>query len=388
VKRGIVVCLLAVTAIAPARAFGQSNSRFAPRFDVVPVEVDNGSFVVAAFWRYGFGCLRAPSTGDGSGCINQSESDLRNEGLLLAKSNQTAFPGKATAQIRGVKGSFLFELAYDFRKANSIELSDQGSECNNNSPRFEIQMADNSSYYIPCQLPTDDQSTSLYWRRPVWGGPSTLMACIGPGSPTAACTLTMIGCTDVHGCGLDKRVVSLRIVQDVGADDEENGGIEQFGLTILDNIDVNGRLKGSGPAPRRGDEDEGQGRDKDAREFHFLDSPSAPATSTFDFSDPIAKMDLVGANGVRGIAYSVGVLGQPCVSFSGDGLVNGKAGFVYKLNACDLSAVGSQLGTYGISVTGPIGTPPYGQSGALTMGFIAIHVVAGLPASSPPRPLL
>jgi hypothetical protein len=364
-----------MAATAPSRAFGQTRSRFAPKFDVIPVEVDNGSFVVASFWRYGLGCLLAPPAGDGFGCPNQSESDQRNEGLLLLKSNQTAFQGKATAQIKGVKGAFLFELGYDLRKASSIELSDQGSECNDNAPRFEIQMADNSNYYIPCQLPSDDQSTSLYWRRPRWGGASPLVACIGQGSPTAVCTTTEIGCADANGCGPDKRVVSLRLVMDVGGDDEQTDGFtaEQSGLSVLDNIDVNARLKGSAPAPRRGDEDEGQGRDKDGREFHFADSPSAPASSTFDFTDPGAGMSLVGANGVRGIAYSLGALGQPCVSFSGDALVNGKAGYLYTFASCDLSAVGLDLGTYNITVTGPIGTLPYSKTAALTMGYVAIH---------------
>jgi len=362
---------LAAAAIAPSRAFGQATT-FAPRFEVNPVEVDNGSFVVAAFWRYGLGCLLASPGGDGFGCINQSAPDPRNEGLLLSKSNQTALPGQATAEIKGVKGSFLFELGYDLRKANSIASSDQGSECNNNSPRFEIQMADNANYYIPCQLPTDDLSTSLYWRRPVWGGSSALVACVGQGSPAAVCTPTEIGCADPNGCGLDKRVVSMRIVQDVGPDDEDNGGLEEFGLAVLDNIDVNGRLKGSGPAPRHGDEDEGQGRDNGGRELHFLDSPSVPASSTFDFSDAIANMNLVGVNGARGISYTSGPSGQPCVTFSGDGLVNDKSGFAYTFNACDLSTIGSQLGTYNIAVTSSAGTL-YSQAGSLTVGFIAIH---------------
>jgi len=54
---------------------------------------------------------------------------------------------------------------------------------------------------------------------------------------------------------------------------------------------------------------------------------------------------LVGVNGVRGIAYSVGPLGQPCVSFSGDGLVNGKTLPVHvRFLRLVLSRLG--LGTY------------------------------------------
>ena len=148
---------------------------------------------------------------------------------------------------------------------------------------------------------------------------------------------------------------------------------EQFGLAVLDNIDVNGRMKGSGPGQRNGDEDEGQGRDKDGREFYHLDSPSHPEQGKFEFHDPVANMNLVSANGVRGIAYSVGPLGQPCVSFSGDGVVNGNPGYLYTFASCDLSAVGSDLGTYSITVTGPIGTLPYNQTGALLMGNVDIH---------------
>lgn len=380
-KRAVVVCLLSVAAIAPSRAFGQtSRPFFQPKFDVIPIEVDNGAFVVASFWRYGLGCPqpRAPFSSpgnDGFGCPNPFETDPRNEGLLMAKSNQTAFPGKAVAQIKGVKGAFLTELGYDLRKAVSIPLSDQGSACGDNAPRFEIQMADNSNFFIPCQLPTDDQSTSLYWRRPRWGGAVPLLACIGQGSPTAVCVTVPISCGNVNGCGLDKRVQSLKIVQDVGPDDEQQdpNRPEEFGVAIFDNIDVNGRLKGTAPEARHGDEDEGQGRDKDGREFHFRDSQSFPADSVFDFSDPVANVSLVGVNGVRGIAYSVGPLGQPCVSFSGDGLVNGKAGYLYTFASCDLSVISTDLGTYSMTIAGPIGTLPYNQTGALTMGYVEIH---------------
>jgi len=206
----------------------------------------------------------------------------------MAKSNQTAFPGKAVAQIKGVKGAFLTELGYDLRKAVSIPLSDQGSACGDNAPRFEIQMADNSNFFIPCQLPTDDQSTSLYWRRPAlgWrGSPPGLHRAGESDGPSASPSRSAAG--NVNGCGLDKRVQSLKIVQDVGPDDEQQdpNRPEEFGVAIFDNIDVNGRLKGTAPEARHGDEDEGQGRDKDGREFHFRDSQSFPADSVFDFSD-------------------------------------------------------------------------------------------------------
>jgi hypothetical protein len=163
---------------------------------------------------------------------------------------------------------------------------------------------------------------------------------------------------------------TLRIVQDVGPDSD---GSAQFGLSVFDNIDVNGRLVGTGPAPRNGDEDEGQGRDKSGREFYHRDSPSHPEQGVFEFHDPAANFNLIGTGGVRGIAYSLGSLGQPCVAFSGNGVVNGGPTYQYTFLSCDLSAVGTDLGTYSITATGPLGTLPYVQAGSLVTGSISIH---------------
>jgi hypothetical protein len=389
VKRAVVVCLLALAAVAPSRAFGQTtaSSKFQPKFDVIPVEVNNSASIVAAFWRYGLGCPQPKpplsTVGfDGFGCPNPFEQDPRNEGLVLAKSSQTfqpgtvgVSPGQAVALIKGLKGAYLFELGYDLRKFLD-QNSANGSECTLTSPRFEFQMADGNRYFIPCQEPSVDQvvGMSSWWQRLRWppaaGLPSApIMACPMPVSSKATCNV-VISCDDPKGCGLSKRMQDVRIVHDVGPDSD---GSAQFGVAIFDNIDVNGRLKGTGPGARNGDEDEGQGRDKDGREFHYRDSPSHPEQSTFDFTDAAANLSLVGVNGVRGIAYSVGPLGQPCVSFSGDGLVNGKTGYLYTFASCDLSSLGSDLGTYTLTVTGPIGTLPYNQTGALTMGYVAIH---------------
>ena len=386
-KIAVPVCLLVVIAtIAPSRAFG--GTRFQPKFEVIPVEVDNQNFVVAAFWRSGLGCLPPPQLDPG--CPNPFDPDPTHQGLLLAKSNLsgtplTPTPGKAVAIIKGVKGTFLDEVGYDLRKFISGAadprtgiLSPKGSECTETSPRFEFQMADGQNFYIPCELMLETELVSNLWRR-VRGTvaqalPSTqpIRACPFPvtkGATTTSCNIP-ISCTDPNTCGLSKRMQSLRIVHDV-FDSEETQ--ENFGVAIFDNIDVNGRLKGSGPGPRNGDEDEGQGRDKDGREFYHLDSPSHPEQGQFEYHDPVANVNLVGINGVRGIAYSVGPLGQPCVSFSGDGTVNSNPGYLYTFASCDLSAVGTDLGTYSITITGPIGTLPYNQTGSLLMGSVDIH---------------
>jgi hypothetical protein len=374
VKQAVAACLLAVFAVLPSRAFAQTTSRFQPRFEVIPVETDNGAGGVAAFWRYGLGCP-PPNSIPTFGCPNPFEQDPNNQGLVLAKSVPTSDPPKAIAVLKGVKGTFLVELGYDLRKIGD-QTTANGSECTLTSPRFEFQMADGSNLYIPCQLPTVDEEASTWWRRLRWlvadvaqASPAPILACPMPVKKNTTCNVP-ISCTNPSGCGLDKRMQSVRIVQDVGPDSD---GAAMFGLSVFDNIDVNGRLKGTGPGPRNGDEDEGQGRDKDGREFYHLDSPSHPEQGKFEFHDPAANFNLVGVNGVRGIAYSVGPLGQPCVSFSGDGVVNGGAGYLYTFLSCDLSAVGTDLGTYTIAVTGPLGTPPYNQTGSLLVGSVEIH---------------
>jgi len=372
VKRAVLVCLVAViSALVPSHASAQTtsnnNKKFQPRFEVIPQLIDNQASV-ASTWLGGTGCPDANPTFT---CPNTFEKDPANQGLLMSKVDDT-LPGKAVAIIKGVKGTFITELGYDLRKAEQ-QFSNKGSECNGISPRFELQTANMQNYFIPCQLPNDNAVSGLYWQRLRWGA-----ACPGTPATNPTCVNPVpIVCADqTNGCGLALRVQTLRIVHDVGPQDENvdtAASMEEFGLAVLDNIDVNGRLKGTGPGPRHGDEDEGQGRDKDGREFYHSDSASVPQDSVFEFHDPLANVNLASVGGVTGIAYSVGPLGQPCVSFNGNATNNGNPGYVYSWVSCDLSAVGSDLGTYSITVTGPVGTLPYNQTGALTMGNVTIH---------------
>src|SRR4051812_47305404 len=115
VKQAVIAGLLATVAVAPSRAFGQTSSKFQPRFEVIPVESDNGAGAVAAFWRYGLGCPPADAA-PGVGCFPPFDPDSRNQGLLLAKSINSVLPGEAIAEIKGVKGTYLVELGYDLRK--------------------------------------------------------------------------------------------------------------------------------------------------------------------------------------------------------------------------------------------------------------------------------
>ncbi|MFL5412424.1 MAG: hypothetical protein ACJ79D_13695, partial [Myxococcales bacterium] len=179
-KRAAAVAWLAAAAGVPSLAFGQTSSRFQPRFEVVPVETDNGAGAVASFWRYGLGCPPGPP---GFGCPNPFQADSQNQGLILAKSVSTVAPGQAIAEIRGVKGTFLAELGYDLRKAGAADPNTpNGSECNVRSPRFEFQMADGSSFFIPCATGADE-IVSGFWERLRWNpaealpNPQPILAC-------------------------------------------------------------------------------------------------------------------------------------------------------------------------------------------------------------------
>src|SRR4051812_19033647 len=78
---------------------------------------------------------RLPPGPIGFGCPNPFEQDPQNQGLVLAKSVQSADPGQAIAVLKGVKGTFLVELGYDLRKFGD-QNAPNGSECTLTSPRF------------------------------------------------------------------------------------------------------------------------------------------------------------------------------------------------------------------------------------------------------------
>jgi len=72
-------------------------------------------------------------------------------------------------------------------------------------------------------------------------------------------------------------------------------------------------------------------------------------------------------NGVRSILYN-----GTCVKFAGDAWLNSQPGYTYTFAACDLSVLGTGIGTFSIIVTGP----PlflYQKSATLTSGSVSIY---------------
>ena len=224
-------------------------------FQVKPNEFDPGkTFLVQAAWLSGIGCPTAAkiavpnadftgiasfSTYTDTACDTGDIKDKQNEGLLLVKTGPTLTNfAAAGATLEGVKGTTLTELGYDIRKPGASTQDPRGSQCDADSPRFNITTS-TGFYFLACNSPpplvtnssavdNPTQATTTPpnngWMRLRWDA-ALLAAAFPPILPT-----------DVV-----KRIV---IVFDEGQD--AAGSPDFFGAAILDNIDVNGTLVGRG----------------------------------------------------------------------------------------------------------------------------------------------
>lgn len=201
--------------------------------------------LVQSGWLSGIGCPTGAGVSTTGGkkpdttytdpaCPTGDPKDNGNEGLLLAKTGPTANYASGTADLKDVKGTALTELGYDIRKPTN-SLDPRGSHCGAGAPRFNITLMDGSSYFLGCNSPsaTTQNDGGNGWVRLRWGNGTTLDA-------FNASTGVL---TNISG----QTVQSIQIVFDEGQD--PSGGPDQFGLAILDNIDVNGVLVGQGNPP-------------------------------------------------------------------------------------------------------------------------------------------
>jgi hypothetical protein len=161
-------------------------------------------------------------------CPTGDRRDTHVRGLLLAKTGPTPNVAAAVARIGGVKGMTLTELGYDIRKPGGA-ADTRGSHCGAGAPRFNVRTADGSLFFVGCNSPAADAATvGDGWIRLRWGGSSPLSAYPASGG----------GPVEINGMTVE----SISIVFDEGQDT----GPDQFGLAVLDNVDVNGRLVGTG----------------------------------------------------------------------------------------------------------------------------------------------
>jgi hypothetical protein len=226
---------VAIAAVVATGAWAAANFN-----NVGPKEFDPGhSYLVQSAWLQGIGCptnaryavypATSPTT-TYTACPTGDKKDKRNEGLLLAKTGPTDNNASALARLKNVSGTKLTELGYDIRKSGLV-ADPRGSHCGAGAPRFNIVAKSGTVYFLGCNspVPTSDtpEGASGEWQRLRWGGSAPLMA-FGPS-----------GLTDITGL----QVKSISIVFDEGQDT----GPDNFGMAVLDNIDVNGVLVGRGP---------------------------------------------------------------------------------------------------------------------------------------------
>jgi len=219
---GLVLVFLVGFGITRMSVNAQSvNPPPAPQINAVPFEFDPQHLeVVAAEWKGGIGCLEALEVI----CLASSDpQDKFVAGLLLVKSGLTAQNASAGVSLTGVKGITLTELGYDIRKRGAA-ADDNGSHCGAGAPRFNVTTSDGLTHFIGCNSPPGMPTAGLDWIRLRWNA-TLLAAAFPPITPTSG------------------TVVSISIVFDEGQD----AGPDNFGLAVLDNIEVNGQLIGTGP---------------------------------------------------------------------------------------------------------------------------------------------
>ncbi|HEX6492921.1 MAG TPA: hypothetical protein VF112_05385 [Candidatus Dormibacteraeota bacterium] len=140
-----------------------------------------------------------------------------NKGLLLSKNAPTATNAAAGAEVRGVKGMTLTELGYDVR---------DGSHCSGGAPRFNVV--------------TVEDPTTVHFIGACTNGTVT------PETPATGWSRVRFDPTNGSNAfppiPAGQHVQSMQIIFDEGTDTP--GGMA--GAAIIDNIDVNGTLIGSG----------------------------------------------------------------------------------------------------------------------------------------------
>ena len=203
------------------------------------------TFLVEGQWLSGIGCPTAAKTAacdptdpncnktvpgpayTDPACPTGDAKDKRNEGLLLAKTGPTPNVAAAVGELKHVKGIVLTELGYDIRKAGPAVSDDRGSHCGAGAPRFNVETT-TGFFFVGCNSPAPDtQAPGDGFIRLRWGTGGTVQ-----GFDAATGLLSPITGT----------VKSITIVFDEGTDT----GPDNFGLAVLDNVDVNGTLVGRG----------------------------------------------------------------------------------------------------------------------------------------------
>jgi len=221
---------IVVGLIGPARVLADDDGLGAVPFEFVGKAGDcapgypAGSRIVTARWLRGMGL---PDNG-GPNSNPSDPTDNPNKtsphfGLLLSKNGPSPDCSSSGARIKGVKGMVVgssFELGFDYRN---------GTHCGAGAPRFNVMATDGFHFVGGCAngTPTAAPQDPLEWTRVRFDTSNSAQSF----PPIAAGSV----------------IQSISILYDEGTDatsspDDPNG----VGLSVLDDIDINGALITSG----------------------------------------------------------------------------------------------------------------------------------------------
>jgi len=171
-----------------------------------------GSNIVTSAWLAGMGL---PDDGK---TLNPDTRDPH-VGLLLSKNGPTVNCSSAGATITGVEGMPVTELGFDYRL---------GSHCGAGSPRFNLTTSDNVFHFV--------------------GGCANGTKTLSPQDPTEWARIRFTAATQFFpAVAPGAKIKSLSILVDEGTDLTSVEDVFGIGLSVVDNIDVNGTLITRGP---------------------------------------------------------------------------------------------------------------------------------------------
>lgn len=256
-RRSLAVAVVAIVAIAVPMTVlahdGSNNRRLSAEpwiFVGTAVQCDPfpaGSRIVTSAWLGGMGL---PDNG-GDAALNGVPGTRRDAhlGLLLNKNGPTPDCSSSGATIHGVKGMVVdadFALGFDYR---------DGGHCGAGAGRFNVtytlpsSSTEAFSFVGGCanSTPSDAPQDPAQWTR--------VRAMVT--NPAQSFPIIPIG----------SRIVSIDVTYDEGTD-TANNDTEGVGLTVIDNINIDGKFirSGSGIEPgggRRSDDDHGGDGDGD-----------------------------------------------------------------------------------------------------------------------------
>jgi len=180
-----------------------------------------GSNIVTARWLPGIGL-----PDDGSPNTTNPANTDPHFGLLLSKNGPTQTCSAATASITGVTGEVITELGFDLRN---------GTHCGGGAPRFNIITTDNVFHAASCGDSSESPAPQdpAHWTR-IRVDLATQV--FPPLPPNAA-------------------IMTLAIVYDEGSDAPSTQDPQGSGLSVIDNIDINGTIVARGPTKSTGGTD-------------------------------------------------------------------------------------------------------------------------------------